>query len=112
MHKVHSSSVFHVVLCYICVRRDPHRLVMSVRRLAALHRLPGLGTTVDEVLLAGAAKSLSAEWSRLTKSNSSLSSHGGVKEQESHVGLLLGLRESLQRNEVLLLPVEQLGVHV
>lgn len=68
-----------------------------MRRIAPLRarRLPSLGTTVDEVLLAGA-----------------VSAHDGVEEQEGDVRLLVGGGESLEWDEVLLLPVEELGVHV
>lgn len=42
----------------------------------------------------------------------SLSTHDGVEEEEGEVGLFLGLREALQWDEILLLPFEELGVHV
>jgi hypothetical protein len=46
------------------------------------------------------------------RDNDVLSTHGRVEEEETHVCLFLGFRESTQGNEVLLLPLEELGVHV
>lgn len=73
-------------------------------------RLPSLGTTINEVLLTGTA--ILSAYTLSIEAISLLSTHGGVEEEEGHVGLLLGLGESLQGDEVLLLPVEELGVHV
>ena len=42
----------------------------------------------------------------------SLSTHDGVEKEKSHVSLLFGLGEALERDEVGLLPLEELGVHV
>lgn len=107
-------ATLHVPYIYIwtpgtmCVHLAPcHFVARSVR-------LPGLGTTVDKVLLSGAAvegQSLGPLGCGRARGYV-LSAHGGVEEQQSHVGLLLGLGESLQRDEILLLPLEELGVHV
>lgn len=74
-------------------------------------RLPSLSTTTRHVSKSFAKGIIRCSLDEVLLSGT-VSSHDGVEEQQGEVGLFLGLRESSEGNELLLLPLEELGVHV